>query len=61
MMRDNENQSVVISGESGAGKTEETKLCLQFIAEIAKDDNTGNTGSSPEQLLLQSSPILEAM
>ena len=50
------------SGESGAGKTEETKLCLQFIAEVAKDESLqGADKRSPEQLLLQSSPILEAM
>ena len=51
------NQSIVISGESGAGKTEETKQCLQFLAHVAKDD-TIEVG--PEQLLLGSSPILEA-
>jgi myosin-5 len=47
------------SGESGAGKTEETKLTLQFLAEVARD--TEIQGKRPEQLLLQSSPIMEAM
>ena len=61
MMRDGEDQSVVISGESGAGKTEETKLCLQFIAEVAKDPKVAEGKKGPEQLLLMSSPILEAM
>ena len=61
MMRDGEDQSVVISGESGAGKTEETKLCLQFIAEVAKDPTVAEGKKGPEQLLLMSSPILEAM
>ena len=61
MMRDGEDQSVVISGESGAGKTEETKLCLQFIAEVAKDTSLPEGTKGPEQLLLMSSPILEAM
>jgi len=48
------------SGESGAGKTEETKLTLQFLAEVAKGEmEDGKLG--PEQLLLQSSPIMEAL
>lgn len=58
MLRDGEDQSVVISGESGAGKTEETKMCLEFLAVVASDKRAG---SRPEQLLLKSSPILEAM
>eukprot|EP01051_Picozoa_sp_SAG22_P016577 SAG22_NODE_2367_length_2653_cov_1.469460_1_plen_513_part_00 len=53
-----QNQSVIISGESGAGKTEETKQCLQFLAHVAKDDRIDGIGT--EQLLLGSSPILEA-
>jgi hypothetical protein len=46
------------SGESGAGKTEETKQALQFLAFVAKSDKSDDIG--PEQLLLGSSPILEA-
>ena len=49
------NQAVIISGESGAGKTEATKKCLAFFAEAA-----GSTGGGMENKLLSANPILEA-
>jgi myosin heavy subunit len=49
------NQSIIISGESGAGKTEATKQCLCYMAAVAS-----GSASGMEQKILLSNPILEA-
>jgi len=54
MLYDKKNQSILISGESGAGKTEATKQCLAFFAEVAGSE------SNVEQKIVQANPILEA-
>ena len=51
------DQCILISGESGAGKTEASKKILLFLA--ANSINTGKAGNVRDRLL-QSNPILEA-
>jgi myosin heavy subunit len=54
-MLEGKNQSILISGESGAGKTECAKQCFSFLAEHAGSD------SNVEQLILAANPLLEAL
>ena len=63
MMAERKNQSVVISGESGAGKTVNTKLVLQFASDVSarlsgKAKVEGEAGI--EEQVLQTNPILES-
>ncbi|XP_045582179.2 myosin heavy chain, muscle [Procambarus clarkii] len=62
MLQSNENQSMLITGESGAGKTENTKKVLSYFA------NVGATEKKPgeavkqnlEDQIIQTNPVLEA-
>jgi ABC-type oligopeptide transport system ATPase subunit len=64
LMADFRDQAVVISGESGAGKTETMKLVLQFLADVSgraqKHSANGEKQESLEQQVLKSNPVMEA-
>uniref|UniRef100_A0A8C6KJX1 Myosin, heavy chain 6, cardiac muscle, alpha n=1 Tax=Nothobranchius furzeri TaxID=105023 RepID=A0A8C6KJX1_NOTFU len=63
MLTDRENQSVLITGESGAGKTVNTKRVIQYFASIAAVGGGGKKDSSKgtlEDQIIQANPALEA-
>uniref|UniRef100_A0A670IYS7 Myosin-4-like n=1 Tax=Podarcis muralis TaxID=64176 RepID=A0A670IYS7_PODMU len=66
MLTDRENQSVLITGESGAGKTVNTKRVIQYFATIAvagdkkKEPQPGKMKGTLEDQIIQANPLLEA-
>ncbi|XP_031984497.1 myosin-1B-like isoform X1 [Corvus moneduloides] len=67
MLTDRENQSILITGESGAGKTVNTKRVIQYFATIAasgdkkKEEKTsGKMQGTLEDQIISANPLLEA-
>ncbi|KFP01407.1 Myosin-4, partial [Calypte anna] len=66
MLTDRENQSILITGESGAGKTVNTKRVIQYFATIAasgekkKEDTPGKMQGTLEDQIISANPLLEA-
>ncbi|EEC66889.1 hypothetical protein OsI_33446 [Oryza sativa Indica Group] len=58
MVSEDRSQSILVSGESGAGKTETTKLIMRYLTFVG-GRSTGDI-RSVEQQVLESNPLLEA-
>ena len=59
MLIDNENQCVIISGESGAGKTVSAKNIMNYVSKVS-GGNQSSQVQGIKNLILQSNPLLEA-
>merc|ERR1711988_1737679 len=58
MMFEHEDQSIIISGESGAGKTEASKKIMEYIAAVSVAGSERVT--YVKDIFLESNPLLEA-
>jgi len=70
MLRESRNQSIIVSGESGAGKTQSAKYIMRYFATIDMLDKTfpgsqdelsmlNNGMSEVEEAVLATNPIME--
>merc|ERR1712142_946771 len=60
MLQNNKDQSMLITGESGAGKTENTKKVISYLAMVASSGKKTGKKVSLEDQIVATNPILES-